>query len=155
MNQGTLHQSEIKKKSKCKFGLVLRDKMRLCISLRTLGSSGRCDVLMGTVFDMLRFSAIRRVISGSDWKLESTRIKDHFWVFLPLGWRLCTSEMVFCLFICFTGSLWIKWGHDPHFIGRRYKPLSWEIILFLHVSERHESSNFSGHRNTKTSNSWL
>lgn len=76
------------KKSKCKFRLVLRDKMRLCMSLRTLGSSGRCDVLMGTVFDMLRFSAIRRAVSGSDWKLESTRINDHFWVFHPL--RLTT-----------------------------------------------------------------
>lgn len=58
-------------KAKIKFGVVLKDKMRIHVSLMTMESSGRCNVLMATVSVMLSSSAIITTISGSDWKLET------------------------------------------------------------------------------------
>lgn len=65
MSHRALYHDKIQK-AKIKFVVVLKDKMRIYMSLMIMKSLGRSSVLMGTVFDMLSFSAIRTAVSGSD-----------------------------------------------------------------------------------------
>lgn len=65
MSHRVLYLDKIQE-TKIKFGVVLKDKLRIHMSLMTMESLGRSNVLTGTVFDMLSFSAIRTAVSGSD-----------------------------------------------------------------------------------------
>jgi hypothetical protein len=60
--------------------------MKIHMSPITLGSLGRGNVLMGAAFGMLRFSAIRTAISGSDWKLKASKNQRscRAWWCMPL-----------------------------------------------------------------------
>lgn len=65
MSHRALYLDKIQE-TEIKFGVVLKDKLRIHMSLMTMESLGRSNVLTGTVFDMLSFSAIRTAVSGSD-----------------------------------------------------------------------------------------
>lgn len=65
MSHRALYLDKIQE-TKIKFEVVLKDKMRIHMSLMTMKSLGRSNVLTGTVFDMLSFSAVRTAVSESD-----------------------------------------------------------------------------------------
>ena len=68
--------------------------MKIHMSPITLGSLGRGNVLMGAAFGMLRFSAIRTAISGSDWKLKASK-NQRSWMKRKQGPdRKCTDSVM-------------------------------------------------------------
>lgn len=80
MSHRALYLDKIQE-TKIKFGVVLKDKMRIHMSLMTMKSLGRSDIQKGTVFDMLNFSAIRTAVSRSD----QQEPKIIFECSIPLG----------------------------------------------------------------------